>query len=94
IDAHHRNSSAKHNVHGQYFVPPQRKSDRRVFLNTHLRCSIPLCEREATRAWDTLHSVSAPAGTLGAVPICDFHLWLLGQGANITVSSHGLDAII
>jgi hypothetical protein len=41
-----------------------------------------------------LHSVSAPAGTLGAVPICDFHLWLLGQGANITVSSHGLDAII
>jgi hypothetical protein len=41
-----------------------------------------------------LHSVSAPAGTLGAVPVCEFHLWLLEQGANITVSSRGLGAII
>jgi hypothetical protein len=57
----------------------------------HASCSIPLCERTPSGQWDTLHNMRALNGTLGAVPICEFHMWLLEHGAkiNIQLQSNG-----
>ncbi|GAA6122668.1 hypothetical protein BPY_07760 [Bifidobacterium psychraerophilum] len=53
------------------------------------RCGIPLCDRTPTKEWDTLRDRPAEAGALGAIPLCEFHMWVLEHGGKLNVQYRG-----
>lgn len=52
-------------------------------------CGVPECEHHATAEWDTVRGCAADAHTYVPIPVCDFHFWMLNNGAQLTLKFRG-----
>ena len=53
------------------------------------QCSVPLCERVAVAAWDTLNNQRTSDDAPGSMPVCELHLWVLEHGGRLTLRREG-----